>query len=141
MIETCEREGFIKPIIHQPNYHMMNRGIENDLLPVTREVGMGVIAFCPLAQGLLTGKYLQGVPEDSRVTSKAGALNADAIKPETIAKVKALNDVAKERGQSLAQMALSWVLRDEAVTSALIGASRPSPNYREFAGGTANRIC
>ena len=126
VMETCEREGFIKPIIHQPSYHMLHRHIESDLLPVTREVGMGVIAFCPLAQGLLTGKYLQGVPEDSRVTSKAGALNEDAIKPETIAKVKALNDVAKERGQSLAQMALSWVLRDEAVTTALIGASRPS---------------
>ena len=126
VIEVCEREGFIKPIIHQPYYHMLGRGIEDGLLPVTREVGMGVIAFCPLAQGLLTNKYLNGIPEDSRATSEAGALNKDSIKPETIEKVKALNDVAKERGQSLAQMALSWVLRDEAVTSALIGASRPS---------------
>ena len=124
-IRVCERNNFIKPVIHQPNYSMLSRWIEPDLLPVTKQVGMGIIAFCPLQQGLLTNKYLDGVPEDSRAASKAGFLKRDDITPETIRKVQSLNEIARERGQSLAQMSLSWVLRDEGVTSALIGASRP----------------
>jgi len=125
VIEVCEKNGFVKPIIHQPSYSMLNRWIENDLLPATRDVGMGVIAFCPLAQGLLTNKYLNGVPEDSRAKSTGGFLKAENIQAADIEKARALNEIAKERGQTLAQMSLSWVLRDPAVTSALIGASRP----------------
>ncbi len=124
-IRICERNNFIKPVIHQPNYSMLSRWIEPDLLPVTKQIGMGVIAFCPLQQGLLTNKYLNGVPDDSRVASKAGFLNRDSITPENMTKVQRLNELAQQRGQSLAQMSLSWVLRDEGVTSALIGASRP----------------
>lgn len=126
VIRICESNGFIKPIIHQPSYSMFNRWIEPDLLPHTRRHGLGVIAFCPLAQGLLTDKYLKGIPDDSRASQKAGFLKKEAIKPETVEKIAALNDIAQQRGQSLAQMALAWILRDEAVTTALIGASRPS---------------
>ncbi|NBC11006.1 MAG: L-glyceraldehyde 3-phosphate reductase [Planctomycetes bacterium] len=131
VMRICERDGLIKPIIHQTSYSMLNRGIEPELLPVCHEVGLGTIAFCPLAQGLLTDKYLQGVPEDSRAASSAGALQRGGVKPEVITRVRQLNDIAQQRGQSLAQMALSWVLRDQgagrgAVTTALIGASRPS---------------
>lgn len=125
-VEVCEKHGFFKPVIHQPNYNFLDRWIEDDLLPATRETGMGVIAFCPLAQGLLTDKYLHGVPEDSRAKSTGGFLKPEGVKPEIIEKVRSLNHVAKERNQTLAQMALSWVLRDKAVTSALIGASRPA---------------
>lgn len=131
VMRICERDGLVKPIIHQPSYAMLNRWIEGRLLPVCHELGLGTIAFCPLAQGLLTDKYLGGVPDDSRAASAAGALNREGVKPEVIRKVQALHDIAQQRGQSLAQMALSWVLRDQgvgrgAVTSALIGASRPS---------------
>ena len=121
----CEANGFVTPVIHQPNYSMLNRGVEKDLLPATGDTGMGVIAFCPLAQGLLTNKYLNGIPEDSRAKQESGFLKEGAITPELVAKLKALNTIAGDRGQSLAQMALSWTLRDERVTSALIGASRP----------------
>ncbi|MBI1335611.1 MAG: L-glyceraldehyde 3-phosphate reductase [Phycisphaera sp.] len=124
-VEMCQSMGLAVPVIHQPSYSMLNRWIEDDLLPVTREVGMGVIAFCPLAQGLLTNKYLDGIPDDSRASSSGGFLRPSSIKPETVAKVKKLNVIAQQRGQTLAQMALCWVLRDKAVTSALIGASRP----------------
>jgi L-glyceraldehyde 3-phosphate reductase len=147
-IEVCEKNGFVKPIIHQPSYSLLNRRIESDLLPATREVGMGVIVFCPLQQGLLTDKYLHGVPEDSRAATPSGFLKREAIKPEVVEKVTALNQVARERGQSLAQMALSWVLRDEAVTSALIGASRPgqivenlaAANNTEFSSDELERV-
>lgn len=125
-MRICEQNSFVKPIIHQPSYSMLNRGIESTLLPVTEQLGVGVIAFCPLQQGLLTDKYLNGVPEDSRAASQHGFLKRETIKPETISVVQSLNNLASERGQSLAQMALSWVLRKEAVTSALIGASRPA---------------
>ncbi|MBC8101748.1 MAG: aldo/keto reductase [Cytophagales bacterium] len=121
----CQANGFVMPIIHQPSYSMLNRRVEADLLPVTDEAGMGVIAFCPLAQGLLTGKYLNGVPDDSRVRQAAGALSENAVTPELVEKLCRLNALAGDRGQSLAQMALSWTLRDAGVTSALIGASRP----------------
>jgi L-glyceraldehyde 3-phosphate reductase len=122
---VCRASGFVAPVIHQPSYSMLNRWIEGDLLAATEETGMGVIAFCPLSQGLLTSKYLGGVPEDSRAKQESGALGEDAVTPELVEKLRKLNAIASERGQSLAQMALSWTLRDARVTSALIGASRP----------------
>ena len=122
----CRANGWFSPIIHQPSYSILNRWIESDLLPATTDNGIGVIAFCPLSQGLLTNKYLNGVPEDSRAKQERSFLNADAVTPQLVAKLKKLNAVASDRGQSLAQMSLSWVLRDARVTSALIGASRPS---------------
>jgi len=121
----CEANSFVQPIIHQPSYSMLNRWVEPDLLPAIDETGYGMIAFCPLAQGLLTNKYLNGIPEDSRVKQEAGFLKESAVTPELVEKLKRLNAIAADRGQSLAQMALSWTLRDARVTTALIGASRP----------------
>ncbi len=111
-------------VIHQPNYSMFNRWIEDGLLDATGSNGMGVIAFCPLAQGMLTNKYLGGIPEDSRAACADGTLNENAVTDEKIAKVQQLNTIAEARGQTMAQMALAWVLRDERVTTALIGASK-----------------
>lgn len=108
--------------IHQPSYSMFNRWIEERLLAVLEEDGVGCIAFSPLAQGLLTDRYLNGVPEGSRA-AKADSLEMTMLNEQNLARVRALNDIAKERGQSLAQLALAWVLRDSRVTSALIGAS------------------
>ncbi|MEM8739314.1 MAG: aldo/keto reductase [Planctomycetota bacterium] len=125
-IRICEQNGLVKPIIHQPNYSMLNRGIETDLLPITGELGMGVIAFCPLAQGLLTPKYLRDVPEDSRAKQSSGFLQEERVTPELVTKLQALNAVAERRGQTLAQLALSWALRDPRMTTVIIGASRPS---------------
>jgi L-glyceraldehyde 3-phosphate reductase len=113
-------------IIHQPSYSMLNRWIESDLLPHTRQLGLGVIAFCPLAQGLLTDKYLAGIPANSRAASPDGFLRPQHVTAEAVAKAKQLSTVARRRGQSMAQLALAWVLRDEVVSSALIGASRVS---------------
>lgn len=127
-IQVCERHGFFRPLIHQPSYSMLNRHIESNLLPTTQRVGMGVIAFCPLAQGQLTSKYLKGIPKDSRAASESKFLSKEQIHQDTVRKVGKLNDLAHRRGQSLAQMALAWVLRPQrhgSVTSALIGASRP----------------
>ncbi|HEY1671702.1 MAG TPA: L-glyceraldehyde 3-phosphate reductase [Streptosporangiaceae bacterium] len=109
-------------LIHQPSYSMLNRWIEQGLLDVLAREGIGCIAFSPLAQGLLTGKYLNGVPEGSRATQN-GSLSADQLTEQTLDHIRALSQVAERRGQSLAQLALSWVLRDPRVTSALIGAS------------------
>ena len=109
-------------LIHQPSYSMLNRWIEGGLLDVLEREGIGCIAFSPLAQGVLTGKYLNGIPEGSRATQH-GSLTSDQLSEETLGHVRALADVAGRRGQSLAQMAISWVLRDQRVTSALIGAS------------------
>jgi L-glyceraldehyde 3-phosphate reductase len=109
-------------LIHQPSYSMLNRWIEGGLLDVLGAEGIGCIAFSPLAQGLLTSRYLNGVPAGSRA-SRGGSLSADQISEENLRHVRALNEIAKGRGQSLAQLALSWVLRDPRVTSALIGAS------------------
>ncbi|MGD0376086.1 MAG: L-glyceraldehyde 3-phosphate reductase [Streptosporangiaceae bacterium] len=109
-------------LIHQPSYSMLNRWIEGGLLDVLEREGIGCIAFSPLAQGLLTGKYLNGVPAGSRA-SQDGSLSADQISDENLAHVRALSQIAAARGQSLAQLALAWVLRDQRVTSALIGAS------------------
>ena len=109
-------------LIHQPSYSMLNRWIEPDLLDAVGELGVGCIAFSPLAQGMLTDKYLSGVPEGSRA-SRPSSLSPTLLTDAALEKIRALNDIAARRGQSLAQMALAWVLRDVRVTSALIGAS------------------
>ncbi|HEX5877716.1 MAG TPA: L-glyceraldehyde 3-phosphate reductase [Actinomycetota bacterium] len=109
-------------LIHQPSYSMLNRWIEDGLLDVLDDEGVGCIVFSPLAQGLLTGRYLDGVPEGSRA-SRPGSMDPDQLSEETLAKVRALNDIAARRGQSLAQLAVAWTLRDPRVTSALLGAS------------------
>lgn len=114
-------------IINQRKYSMFERNIEEDgLKSYAAQNGIGIIAFCPLAQGLLTDKYLHGIPEDSRIRTDGRFLKQDALSDKTLAQIKALNDIAVNRGQTLAQMALSWVLRDGEVTSVLIGASRAS---------------
>jgi L-glyceraldehyde 3-phosphate reductase len=110
-------------IIHQPSYSMLNRWVEEGLLDALGELGIGCIAFSPLAQGLLTDRYLGGIPDDSRV-EKGGALDRSMLTEDNLSRVEALNDLARERGQTLAQMAVAWVLRDPRVTSALVGASR-----------------
>src|SRR6202012_5150358 len=109
-------------LIHQPSYSMFNRWIEPELLEVLDREGVGAIAFSPLAQGLLTNKYLDGVPEDSRVR-RGLHFSEDLITEENVARVRALNEIASRRGQTLAQMAIAWVLRDRRVPSALVGAS------------------
>src|ERR671936_497666 len=109
-------------LIHQPSYSMLNRWIEGGLLDVLDHDGIGCIVFSPLAQGMLTDKYLHGIPEGSRA-SRGSSLSPDLITDETLAKVRALNEIAARRGQSLAQMALAWTLRDPRVTSTLIGVS------------------
>jgi len=113
-------------IIHQPKYSMLNRWIEDGLLQVLGDEGIGCIPFSPLAQGLLTDRYLQGIPPDSRAGKPHGFLKADQVTEDTIATVRRLGAHAASRGQTLAQMALAWVLRHPQVTSALIGASRPA---------------
>lgn len=110
-------------LIHQPSYSMLNRWIEDGLQNVLEKNGVGSIAFVPLAQGLLTSKYLNGVPEGSRA-SKETSLSRDSINEEMLSKITQLNELASERNQSLAQMSLAWVLREGKVTSALIGASK-----------------
>jgi L-glyceraldehyde 3-phosphate reductase len=110
-------------LIHQPKYSMFERWVEGGLLDVLEETGMGCIAFSPLAQGLLTNKYLGGIPADSRAAKTHGALNPAQITPEVLFRIQALNQLAVNREQSLAQMAIAWLLRDERVTSVLIGAS------------------
>lgn len=114
-------------IIHQPSYSILNRWIEEDgLKDFLYENGLGCIAFSPLQQGILTGKYLNGIPADSRIGAKKSPyLHEDALKPELLEKVRKLNEIAVKRGQTLAQMALAWILKDGKVTSVLIGASRP----------------
>src|SRR5205085_8237948 len=109
-------------LIHQPSYSLLNRWIEPDLLDAVEEVGAGCITFSPLAQGMLTDKYLNGIPEGSRA-SRNTSLSPDLLNDEALGKIRALNEVATRRGQSLAQMALAWTLRDPRVTSTLIGAS------------------
>jgi len=111
-------------LIHQPKYSMFNRWIEDGLLGVLREEGIGCIVFSPLAQGLLTDRYLSGIPADSRAAKPHGFLQREEVTEATLAKVRRLSGIARARGQSLAQMALAWVLRHPEVTTALIGASR-----------------
>jgi L-glyceraldehyde 3-phosphate reductase len=110
-------------LIHQPSYSMFNRWIENGLVDVLEEEGIGCIAFSPLAQGLLTDKYLGGIPEGSRAAKPHGFLRPAHITPEKLAKVEKLNEIARRRGQTLAQMAVAWILRLKAVTSVLVGTS------------------
>ena len=109
-------------LIHQPSYSVLNRWIESELLETLSDIGVGCIAFSPLAQGMLTDKYLKGIPEGSRA-SKGTSLSPDLLTEKSLAHIRALNRLAKSRGQSLAQLALTWALRDERVTSVLIGAS------------------
>ena len=130
--ETAKAIAILKELgtpclIHQPKYSMFDRWVENGLMDVLGENGVGCIPFSPLAQGLLTNKYLNGIPEGSRAASHRGngAIEEDAITDDKIAQARKLNEIAKERGQDLAEMALSWILKDKRVTSVLIGASRP----------------
>ncbi len=128
--QTARAAGLLKQLsggrvpltIHQPRYNMLDRRIEPDLLPQVEAHGFGVIPFSPLAQGLLTGKYIDGVPKNSRAGRGNPFLKPEHVTPELVAKLKGLNAIAQKRGQSLAAMALSWILRDERITSALIGA-------------------
>lgn len=111
-------------LIHQPSYNMFNRWVEDGLLDVLTDEGIGCIVFSPLAQGVLTDRYLRGIPDDSRVAKPWGFLKSAALTEERLGKVRRLNDLAAGRGQTLAQMAIAWTLRHAVVTSALIGASK-----------------
>ena len=118
--EMLKREG-VTLLIHQPSYSMLNRWVEDELLNTLDELGVGCIAFSPLAQGLLTKKYLNGIPKESRAQQE-GSFAKEMLSEENLKRVRALNEIAEGRGQTLAQMAIAWVLRDQRVTSALIGA-------------------
>jgi L-glyceraldehyde 3-phosphate reductase len=110
-------------LIHQPNYNLFDRWIENDLLDLLRNSGVGAICFSPLAQGMLTDKYINGLPKDSRAVKESPFLNTEKVL-EMLPKIKQLNEIAKNRNQTLAQMAISWILKDDRITSVLIGASK-----------------
>jgi L-glyceraldehyde 3-phosphate reductase len=118
--QILKSEG-VPLLIHQPSYSMLNRWVEKELLSTLKELGVGCIAFSPLAQGLLTNKYLNGIPESSRANAE-GSFQKAFLSDENLKRVRALNEIARGRGQTLAQMAIAWVLRDDRVTSALIGA-------------------
>ena len=122
-VNVCKENNFAPLAIHQPNYSMLNRWVENGLLDTCGELGLGIIAFCPLFQGLLTDKYLKGIPDGSRASLENSPLRKNEVSEQNIKVIQELNEHAEQRGQTLAQMALSWVLRDDRVTSALIGAS------------------
>lgn len=128
-IKTTEAAAILKELgtkclIHQPKYSMLDRNIENDLLDVLEKEGIGCIPFCPLAQGLLTDKYLEGIPKDSRAAKAHGFLQRESITENLLEKIRSLNKIASDRSQSLAQMALVWILRDKRITTVLIGASK-----------------
>lgn len=130
------RQMGVPLLIHQPSYSMLNRWVEAELLETLRAEGVGCIAFSPLAQGLLTDKYLSGVPADARINRPGGgSLKREHLSAANLAHVRALHDIARSRGQSLAQMAVAWVLRQPQVTSALVGASRPE-QIRELVAAT-----
>jgi L-glyceraldehyde 3-phosphate reductase len=120
--EAILRDLGVPLLIHQPSYSLVNRWIETELLDTLGDLGVGCICFSPLAQGLLTDRYLDGVPEGSRA-SRPGSMSADQLTDETMSKVRALNEIARRRGQTLAQLALAWTLRDPRMTSTLVGAS------------------
>lgn len=120
------REMGTPMLIHQPRYSMMDRWVENGLLDELERQGMGAIAFSPLEQGILTNKYLKGIPADSRVARDGRYLKTDQLDEATLGKVRKLNDIATNRGQSLAQMAIAWLLKDDRITSVLVGVSRIS---------------
>ena len=114
-------------VVNQNRYNILDRGIENNGLKKTAaELGTGIVAFCPLAQGLLTDRYLNGIPADSRIRTDGRFLKENAITPEKLSQIRTLNEIAAKRGQKLAQMALSWILRDGITTSVIIGASKPA---------------
>jgi len=113
-------------LIHQPSYSIMNRWVEDGLLDVLADEGVGAIAYCPLAQGLLTSRYLNGIPADSRAAGQVNFLKRETITVAMVEKLKKLNSIAEQRGQTLAQMALAWILKDNRMTSVLIGASKVS---------------
>ncbi|MBV8781269.1 MAG: aldo/keto reductase [Phycisphaerae bacterium] len=123
-IGICEGRHLARPIIHQPRYSMFDRRAEKEVIVPCERMGLGVIVFSPLEQGMLSDKYLKGIPNDSRA-ALGGFLKANNITEEKLQKIRKLNDLAQQRGQTLAQMAISWVLRWPGMTSALIGASRP----------------
>jgi L-glyceraldehyde 3-phosphate reductase len=132
------RQMGVPLVIHQPSYSMLNRWVEEDLLDTLQAEGMGCIAFSPLAQGLLTNKYLNGVPADARINRVGGgSFKADHLSEQNLTHVKALNAMARARGQSLAQMAVAWVLRHPGMSSALIGASKPE-QITELVGALDN---
>ncbi|MGK0326353.1 MAG: L-glyceraldehyde 3-phosphate reductase, partial [Polaribacter sp.] len=110
-------------LIHQPNYNLFDRWIENGLLDLLGKSGVGAICFSPLAQGMLTDKYINGLPKDSRAVKDSPFLNTEKVL-EMLPKIKQLNEIAKNRNQTLAQMAISWILKDDRITSVLIGASK-----------------
>lgn len=122
-VQVCKDNGYAPLAIHQPNYSMLNRWIEKSLIDVCETNGLGMIAFCPLFQGLLTDKYLNGIPEGSRASLEKSPLRKNEVSEQNVRVIQKLNDHASSRGQTLAQMALSWVLRDHRITSALVGAS------------------
>jgi L-glyceraldehyde 3-phosphate reductase len=125
-VKICQRNGWSRILIHQPNYSMLNRWVENNLAETCQQLGVGMIAFCPLYQGLLSDKYLNGVPENSRAVNAPGLLTEQDLSDQTLDVVRQLNEIATQRGQSLAQMAIAWILRLPQITSVLVGASRPS---------------
>ena len=124
-------------LIHQPKYSMFERWVEGGLLDVLEENGVGCIPFSPLAQGLLTTKYLNGIPEDSRAGKSTGFLQEGQVTPEAVAKAQKLNELAQQRGQTLAQMALAWILKDQRITSVLIGVSKLK-QLEDCLGATSN---
>ena len=126
-------------LIHQPAYNMFNRWVEDGLLDTLDELGIGCIAFSPLAQGLLTNKYIGGIPSDSRAAKPSGALKQDQVSEGRLGRVRKLSDLAQQRGQTLAQMSIAWVLRHPGMTSALIGASRVS-QVEDCVGALENLI-
>ena len=138
-LEVTHERNWAPITINQIRYSMLARDAEQDVLPTAGKEGIGVVGFSPLAQGLLTGKYLSGIPGDSRavINKGNGALTSDQVTPQRIATLKALNEVAGQRGQTLAQMALAWLLKDERLTSVLIGASKPE-QISECVGCLAN---
>jgi L-glyceraldehyde 3-phosphate reductase len=123
VLGLCRKLGLSIPVLHQPNYSMLNRWVEQELLSFCTEEGLGVIAFCPLFQGLLSNKYLNGIPVSSRFNQPLSPLRKNEVNEQNLRVVRELNDLALSRGQTLAQLALAWVLRRENVTSALMGAS------------------
>ena len=132
------RQMGVPLLIHQPSYSLLNRWVEEDLLDTLQAEGVGCIAFSPLAQGLLTNKYLNGVPADARINRPGGgSFKAEHLSEQNLAHVRALNAMAQARGQSLAQMAVAWVLRQPGMSSALIGASKPE-QITELVGALDN---
>lgn len=126
-------QNSIHCLIHQPKYSMFERWIEHGLLEVLEQYGIGCIAFSQLAQGLLTDRYLNGIPQNSRTPKPTGFLQPEEITEARLSQIRSLNELAKRRGQSLAQMAIAWVLRDPVVTSALIGVNRPEQLQQNLA--------